>query len=636
MSYPESKFIDNIDFTKLKYLTDKIVDSISKAEFNILTGKPLTNIGSTKNVDSFFIETVASNLTENVNVNDNLIYKYPKLLELTTLRDMQVTKESTISAIFITEGATMKNMFGYYMYTVDEDGTKKILANETDSGKYYYDPTVIFPHVHSIDNDDNTLQRGDCRKLKGNLPNGNFENIYIGLFLIPHGWFAFQNNSLIDNNSIFYSTLEFNRTYVKSEFGMVNDKIYSIYFKATSENGYELLLSCFEDIFIDGTYDLDYNDCVVGFEISDAANIVDYDKYCKVAITKNDTPIRNNIIHIDNDGEHVEFDKNVYNITDDNDLIFERHRYFDNENDMKEMFDVYQKLKKNYKFNIVTDDSFGKYNVIFQYLFRKNDLKNGIDDNGNIKIYLYESKYDLDDKDILARYKALTHACLSNLNYYERYRLYDKHSENEIIRIDDILDNPSKKNIDGFRIIGNGTIDCVNGKSRLPFDESQIYRAYGNCSKDSKIIVNIKMDDHPTNYMNGKKKFARYVSFNVNDEHLIIDLGTLDLYDEIDTELVLKKDATFNNIKVSETIDSPNKIKDMTDIFSNNSGARYKIVTINNSMKFYCIGLSNIKDNPTMVYLDTESSLEWNDKYNELSGTHFDKQKIYKIDNFRS
>lgn len=637
MTFPASKYIDNIDYTKLKFLiNDSVVDTITTTNFDLTTGKPKQNLSINSKIDEFFINTINENLYENVNINNNLIYKYPKLLELDTARDMQVSNETTIDAIFIYEGASMKNMFGYYMYTIDGDGNKKILSNDPDVPNpdgYYYNPTIIFPHVYSDENNINTLQKGNTRRLKGNLPNGNFSNIFIGLFLIPHGWFAFEESSPIDNNAIFYSTIDFNRLYNNTEYITEKDKIYSIYFKAQSENGNELLLVGFEDIFVNGVYDLDYNDCVVGFEISDVNNIVDYDQYTSVVVEEPEQEY-NNIVYIDENGEYLKLNKNIYNIDLNNTYKFERHMLFPNESDRDEFYNIYINSDSNYKFSVSKVFEYGKYAVIITYLFRKNDIKlvygesNG---NSNKLLYLYESKYNKNNESNVNNYKKMIIKMLSDTNYSEKYRLYNNATNAEVIYLTHNIDKPVLSNKIKFRIIGNGVMDCKNGKSKLPSNEKQIYQVY----KNNNIIINVKMDDHPTNYMLNQKTFVRYVSFRANSSELVIvDLKNLNLYTEIESVLVLNNSITFDNIQISSITYTTGNIKDLINIFRTDSGAYYRTIKINNLMTFYCIRLPRVKNNPTMVFLNDSLNIQWNDTYSITSGTYFNKQTLYPKSSF--
>jgi len=66
-----------------------------------------------------------------------------------------------------------------------------------------------------------------------------------------------------------------------------------------------------------------------------------------------------------------------------------------------------------------------------------------------------------------------------------------------------------------FRILGNGTMDCINGKAGLPFKTSTIYQVYKNINSLGKgLVINACMDTHPNAFMLGKKNF-----FTICDIH---------------------------------------------------------------------------------------------------------------------
>jgi hypothetical protein len=647
MTCPGSMNLDRIRFASLRYLTNETVSAITEEYFNLETGKPRQNLSRSEIVDTFFTN-VASNLKENKNINENFIYKYPKVLEVDSLRDIQVTDETSISVVFLLQGASMKNMFGYYMYYVDEEGNKQLLSNSDDTGGYYYAPTVIYPYVYSDPLDSNTLQNGQVRRLIGNLPNGNFSNIWIGFFLIPHGWFAYKMNSEIYDHNILHSTIEFNTPYTKTDYQMVNDKIYSVYARAVDDKGNDLLFTAFEDVFIDGVYDLDYNDCVVGFIISDTKNIKNYNDYSCIDVkepnddddekSESSEDKKNNIVCLDDDGEYIRIRKSHYDINDKHSHRFERHMYFDNIDDRDQTFDACNELLANYKYEFEKRSEDNKYVLALKYLFRHNDLKKGDRDN-DYRIYLFESVFSNHlNPTIVNKYKEMTFKNMHNSNYYEKYKLIDTVTDEELIRLTDTFDQPLKSQENKFRIIGNGVMDCQSGKSHLPADKSQIYNVYKNMSGDKGIVINVKMDTHPTGYMNTKKTFVRYVSFVANtNEHLVIDLGNLNMYQEVDDTLNRIYTPSFDNIKVSGiTTDASSEIKSLINVLKNDSGASFRTVTINGMQTYYCIRFANIKNIPTMVFLDSTKSLEWNNKYNSTSGTYYDKQTTYPVSSFKS
>jgi hypothetical protein len=144
-TYPGSIEIDAIKFANLKYLTTTIEDTITPSKFNSVTGKPLTNMtmSNNQNINNFFLN-VSKSLIERLDVNNNFIYVYPSVLDSNIGRDLVIGGETAIDAIFIFEGASMKNMFGYYMYYVDNSGNKHLLSDDVDNQGYHYSPTVIY------------------------------------------------------------------------------------------------------------------------------------------------------------------------------------------------------------------------------------------------------------------------------------------------------------------------------------------------------------------------------------------------------------------------------------------------------------------------------------------------------------
>lgn len=636
----ESVYINEIDFTQLNYLTgvDICSSSLTSTNFNLTTGKPLNNLNqqSENDIDPFFLNTISSNFSERTNVHDDLIYEYPQLLELDTLRDMKITDETVIETVFIQEGASMQNMFGYYMYELDINDEPLLLSTDTNNNSlgYYYTPTVIFPHIFSDPEDTNTIQTGNKRKLKGNMPNGTFKNIYIGFFLVPHGWYAFKNSGPIYNDGILYSTINLNQNKVNSEYKLVSDKIYSVYFKAISEEGNELLLVGFEDIFFNQDKDLDYNDCMIGFVASDVNNIENYDKYCNIEVVE-EIP-GNNLIFMDENGEYVGFDKNLYNLPNDRDIVFERHLCFDNEEDRDELYTSYGFLHSNYNLGNLKDDSFGDYKFITKHRFRKHDIENCEEENNKKKFYLFESKYDRENVNKLERYQKNISKMLYKGLYTEKYSLYEEDTENSIVGLEDIIDSPVRTCKKKFRITGNGSIDCSNGKNYLPSNKKQIYRIFDRISSESNFAVKVKMDDHPDSYKLGKKYFTRYVSFKCNGERLVIDLGNMNMYTISGINLVLNNNPVLTHITFSSITYNDNGIKQLINVFKNNSNAYYRTITLNDILIFYCIRLPDGRNNPTAIFLDNRHMLEWNDRECRLSGTYYNKDHIYESSKYDS
>lgn len=642
-NHPESVHIDKIDFSKINYLTGVNVCSniISNSDFNLTTGKPLNNIDALSDsaIDPFFLNTVNNNFAERSNVHNDLIYQYPKLLETETTRDLTITDETAIETVFILEGASMQNMFGYYMYETDLNGDPQLLStdNENNTGGYYYTPTVIFPHVFSESTNPNSIQKGDKRKLKGNLPNGNFKNISVGFFLIPHGWYAYKNAGPIYDDGILYSTVQFNPNEVNSEYKLVADKIYSVYFKAVNENDDELLLIGFEDIFFKSDRDLDYNDCMVGFVVSDVTHIIDYDKFCKIEVVEDSGD--NNLIFMDGDGEYVALDTSLYDIPSDDDWIFERHMYFDNKADRDEIAAAYGDMHNNYNLGITTTNGFGEYKLITKHLFRTYDMKNCERDGKKKKLYLFESKYDREDVARIERYQKSISKILSKSGYKEKYRLALKNkgsSVDSVISLNDSSKKPKRKNNKEFRITGNGVMDCANGKAQIPTDKAQIYKIYKRKSGKTKYSVSVEMGEHPDGYKSGEKYFLKRVSFKCNKNTLVVDLGTHETYILNDGDMVPTSDPQLKYITIGPTVSSASGIDQLKNVFKNDPNAYFRAVVMNETLTFYCIRLPGTNNIPTAVYLDNRHALEWNDKHCTLSKTYFNKNYIYEAASYGS
>lgn len=652
LNHPGSIYLEKLSFGSLHYLVEPetlsgSIPNFSSDYFDVSTGKPFTNININTNIDNFFMQTLSDNLFESTNINNKLIYNHPKLLELDVARDMKVGGESTIDIVFLHEGASMQNSFGYYFYDIDSEGNKRFLGNDSDTQGYYYAPTVVFPHIYSDPDIPATLQRGETRRLRGNLPNGNFENVYIGLFLVPHGWFALKNDSQIYDHNILHSTIEFNNEYIKSEHQTIIDKIYSIYFKAVNQSGHELLLAGFEDIVINNSSDLDYNDCVVGFEISDVSNIENWDTYDKVLIKTDTSTPSNNIIFIDSKGEFLRLEGSK-DVVPGKNYKFERHMYFSNETERDRTYEACRNVLTNYKYSIVKEDTIDKFKVVFTYLFRKNDLsqsqKKGDESsdeesdhnhNSRKEIYLLEAKHNgnSSNKNKMDTYKATLLENLRNLEYFEKYRLYQEDdSTKEVIKLSDRIDSPKRIALEDFRIMGNGVMDCINGKAHLPFQEKKIFQIYKNLNGSKGLTINVEMSDHPNGYMRDKKNFIRYISFDVDGtDKAIIDMATVDMCKIVSGSKVIDNTLIFDKISISEKIDGHRDIKELKPLFSSDPSTYYRILTINGTTQFYLVRTPKMKNIPIMVWLDTTYAIKWNESSNIQSGTYYFKQRLFEV-----
>jgi hypothetical protein len=662
MSYPNSVPLDKLSWTNLTYLTNSYASKISDVDFDLNTGKPLNNMSRTNNIDKFFA-TINNSLKERNNISNNFVFQYPQVTDVSAGRDIVVSDEVSIDAVFISEGAAMKNMFGYYFYYIDDDGNKILLDNDgqVKEGDHYYKPTIIFPNVTCEPDDRNTLQQGDTRRLKGNLPNGNFSNICVGFFLVCFGWYAHITNTDINDRRILYSTIEFNTQQANnSQYDFVNNYIYSVFAKSVNEAGDELLFVAFEDILYGTPDDLDYNDAVIGFQISDITKITNYNDFTNVINDNSEPVVHNNIIKTNQNSEYVTFPSSEYNFQSKSNYIFERHLNYSNSTDRDNYYDCLKNMRLNYLLDIDKVDEDRLHKIIVKHLFRSNDIS-GNRVSGVVTLSLMDIRFN---NDIFDNVNKFSNLYLKNKkdgddgNYYESYRLYkdgDHDTELDLIKLKDEIDrpredndydngkNPNNSKNSNLRITGSGNMDTYyNDTCSFPIDHPAIYQAYKSVSKNNVgLTINIKMDDHPTGYMLNKKYFFRYACFIVdNDKHIVVDLGNLDIYQEVSGKLNKITDiASLNNtyngyINVSDVSSSSSVIKKLVTVFSKKNNASYRLITIKNNQVFYCIRLANVKNNPTMLYYDSSYNVNWANSVNNLSGSYFIKKKFFVLNSF--
>lgn len=661
MSYPGSKTISQIIFDDCVYLTNTHTNTITSSDFNMSTGKPSNNLFKINKIDTIFTNTVNNNLEEQKQLSGSFIFNYPNIADIDSMRDIEITNETVIDAVFIHEGASMQNMFGYYFYKI-ENGEPVLLDNDGPVVDNYYKPTIIFPYVKSEDGDLTTLQQGDSRLLRGNQPNGTFKDIHIGFFLVPFGWFAYVNSSPIYTDTILYTTLEFNTKPFEYGFSVADDKIYSIFVKSKSENDEELLLVGFEDLFHHGVYDLDYNDAVIGFNISDVSNVVDYDKYMELVDLIADTyNNKTNIIFINGNGKYFKIEKkngmseeDYENSASDFDIdmeerynydmgytlnikkhVFRRIMTFTTKENRDNYYNNMGGLLLNYSAALAIE---GDFILTIENTFRTSDI-NYMRDHNN-KLYLFESKFNKQNGEQLNKIMEIENDNTINNIYTEVYELYEVNDEIDdtddvyIVNTSTVFDKVVIRDTESFQIVGSGVMKCKQGSSHIPFKDIQAYNVYYNIGSTNGLVINIKMDDHPTGYQQGKKTFVQWVSFIYTEdnvtEHIVVNLNTLDLY-EVVNDNVVALTTSLNNITYSNVIiDTTNVIKDLVSVFRNNSDATYR--TINFGVyTFYCIQFGNIKNNPSMVFLDDTVIPAWASVYNNIGGTYYYKQNDYPI-----
>ncbi|WP_350284723.1 LruC domain-containing protein [uncultured Croceitalea sp.] len=146
-----------------------------------------------------------------------------------------ITKEADVWVTFVSEGAGYRNVLGYYTHAIGEEPTS---ADEIDP---HY---VIFPNVSMLYSG-GSLIPGD-RVYLGRFP----ANTVVSWFLVPNGW---NWGSIRQNNTVYYSNPDFNPESTPEK----RNHMVLLY-----DEGRELTLLGFEDLFRDGPTDDDYNDAV--------------------------------------------------------------------------------------------------------------------------------------------------------------------------------------------------------------------------------------------------------------------------------------------------------------------------------------------------------------------------------------
>ena len=157
-------------------------------------------------------------------------------------------KDGDVRIAFVHEGATYRNVLGYYTY---DSNNPPRSVNDID--KF----TIIFPNA-SFQNGGGGLYPGDKVYL-GNFPAGTT----IGFFVIADSW---DENSASNNagNHIFYSNPVLNPE-SDANFRQHNVLLW--------DKGGELLLLGFEDLYRDSRSDEDFNDVVFYINVSPAGAI---------------------------------------------------------------------------------------------------------------------------------------------------------------------------------------------------------------------------------------------------------------------------------------------------------------------------------------------------------------------------
>lgn len=158
------------------------------------------------------------------------------LFQANTAKQVVLTNESAVYVTFISEGASLRNTFGWYTYN----------SNATPTQASDIQLHVLFPHVS-----DRVLRQGDRLQLGDKkFPAGTV----VGFFLIINGW---EGGEIKYDRETFYTNFDFN----------TDDQQQHVLFQQ-KELG-DIVLA-FEDISTTGESDQDFNDII--FTVTDNKN----------------------------------------------------------------------------------------------------------------------------------------------------------------------------------------------------------------------------------------------------------------------------------------------------------------------------------------------------------------------------
>lgn len=237
-----------IDPTHLSYLihdgnNNPSLSTTWRPSFFSDKGKPIGNNDLVSLPEQMILD-LKHMLPERKPFDKEIFDDYPELIKRIPDHVFKFTTPSDMWVTFVDENADYTNALGYYFFSEK----RKIIGN----------PIIIFPNTSLYWNKDSKgdLLPGMRRKLVGNNKDGQFENVHVGLFIIPNGWIG--RKSGVVGQSVLYADPFLN----KRGKNLTKDDHQSIFFsyKHTTLIG-------FEDIKLPNG-DKDFNDLVISVETS--------------------------------------------------------------------------------------------------------------------------------------------------------------------------------------------------------------------------------------------------------------------------------------------------------------------------------------------------------------------------------
>lgn len=399
--------------TNVYYLTDvnTVTSSFSVTDFTSKTAKPTKNCNknivspaTTKTIEDVLPDTFSTGLP-------TLFTKFPNFVDNT----LDITIESTetdLDLTFINEGAEYSNACGYYFYYIDSNGDPKVLTNadsNTNSNPTdpYFRPTIVFPNA-SLNRSGGNLQPGLTRILKGNLPNGKFQNVNVGFFIISNGWNSSPSHGHLSTGTgyVMHTTNQLNAnydsSYLSEEDVPLTDPRRGIQSTLLFYYDKSSWILSFEDI-LRPEGDSDFNDLILFVKSTPGPDEVVVERYTSVVPQIDDN------VKGQSDSEGIYIWVDVADVCNDgSDLLFDRKTYFRSNNITFMRYDeeitispkeyvkgIMQNLNWNY-----TDVGTGiidetTTSITQRFRFRPIDISSNTSD-GKAKLYILSRGFNVD------------------------------------------------------------------------------------------------------------------------------------------------------------------------------------------------------------------------------------------------
>lgn len=614
-----SKQISNISTSIFDYL-------IGDANGNLVTGLwnssqwnndglPKYNMITNKISDELLVK-LNNALPERQTVTTSIFQDYPGMLINENMKDLDIIEETDIYVTFIDEGAGYKNSVGYYFYYIDTNGIKHILANSDDNvasnTSTYFNPTLIFPNASRKNGgglkSGGQLIPGMKRKLRGNKTNGKFENIKVGFFLVPNGWYSNTTGVKYNNKEILHSTIEFNphnNPILQNGNIISNNGLQTILFNTGS--GY---LLCFEDIKRPGG-DSDFNDLIIQIEVetetynSNSSLIELPEAVIPSGICKTDyfglflsiENITNIFLNIDNNNKKYKF---IKKLTFKNKLL--RDNYITNINMI---------IKKiQFEYQNISDTV-----INCVYKFRNQDINNN-KENNKLKLYLFKKEDNEEDstsitsdgKTIYDILVLIQHALYNDITKLDLYLTeYDETINTEIILETDLNTMPTNLT-KCLMTWGDPYVTLLDGRQISLPNKNKIYKFLD--SANMSIVIDCQLfKDHPKNeYKN--TTFVKYCIIKHNNDDLYIEMFyDLDINIKLNNKYYIINTYLTDNIQVLDKnkLDSSNDKIILNKLSSKDKDIKFRIIVINKLIKIWCIIYPNLPDYHNEIFIDKET-----------------------------